>query len=1015
MTSNMQDVGYRAKIDGYNTFMNQARGIERQMLQVGQAAQTSAASSRSAGDMFGGFLGKFAKVGLAVMAVRELGNAITSLAGNILDASASWEGYQVQFETFLGSPDAAQSKLKELSDFARRTPFELPQVVDASRQLLAYGFSAESIIPMLERVGDAAAGLGSDALPRIIRALGQMQARTKVSSQEMLQLTETGIPAWQMLADGMGITVAELQSMVEKGIVPADQAIQVLLNGMQARFGGLMQRQSQTFNGMLSNLGDWTYRAKTIFSERLFEGVKEQLRGLLNVLDTPEVEANLKAWGEAAGNTFSLLMRLGGAAADGAGRVGTAWSRLSAQLQPVVDTIAGIVARIGSGLQGLGEQAAGPLGQFTGTVVGALESLAQVGLRTMEGLWNRLVEGWLSIEPLIAPAIDNIGRLLGQIGQGAEVVLNQVEKFMRQHGDEILAIVESTWGATSTLIKVSMDTALSIVRGILKVLSGDWQGGWEEVKQIPERAWDTILQGARHAGLALLRAVRLGMAAVGEGMETAWYGIRDATLRALHDMVEGLKRKLNEGIDAVEGFVGNVSALLVKIGQQPIEINLPRLTGTEFEAPERGQFGLRAWLDEQIANLESGLREEADRQTWTVQGLQDWWAGLWQEQTNAASGYQDDLRRVNDELARLQGSQYAVGPAAQSGMGVAAGATRALQRQVQALEAALREAQAAMRGFADPRLAGMQAWEDQMFELEMAQKRARLEELGLGDAARQANQEVTDSFDVLEAQRREIYEGIPVALQRAEHDAEEARRRALMAERDVAEQEGQTESERLALQREALQLQYDLTYASQLRQLKEMYETLTGANDEVTFEEAMAGLLGAHQASESLTVELEKAKTELELEQDAAAAIASTRSGQIASESAITSAYNEQYELLLKQKKAYEEMILLQPSLPGRPIGTGTPPAGGRPTNPLTGMAEGGTTLTAGAVKVGERGAEVAVLPRGTTVIPHNALQAVTVNRSYNDTFNIFDQKNPFDAWHVIQRNLRFQQMTQGR
>jgi len=94
-------------------------------------------------------------------------------------AAAEYEQTRIAFENLLQSAEQASAFLRDLERFAARTPFELPQLERAARQLLAFGFAAQDILPMLRAVGDAVAGLGggADMIDRVIRALGQMAAK----------------------------------------------------------------------------------------------------------------------------------------------------------------------------------------------------------------------------------------------------------------------------------------------------------------------------------------------------------------------------------------------------------------------------------------------------------------------------------------------------------------------------------------------------------------------------------------------------------------------------------------------------------------------------------------------------------------------------------------------------------------------------------------------------------------------------------------------------------------------
>jgi len=101
--------------------------------------------------------------------------------------AADMEQTEIAFETLLGSADAARKMVEDLTDFAARTPFQMPGITKSAQQLLAYGFQAESIIPMLTSVGDAISGLGGNEenMQSVIRALGQIQAKGKVSAEEI--------------------------------------------------------------------------------------------------------------------------------------------------------------------------------------------------------------------------------------------------------------------------------------------------------------------------------------------------------------------------------------------------------------------------------------------------------------------------------------------------------------------------------------------------------------------------------------------------------------------------------------------------------------------------------------------------------------------------------------------------------------------------------------------------------------------------------------------------------------
>ena len=195
---------------------------------------------------------------IAVAGIAGIAASLGALGVKAVQAAGSFQQTQAAMTNMLGSAERAQSLLSDLQNFAAKTPFEFNDVAAATQKFLAFGFTAEQVIPTLTAVGDAAAGvgLGKEGVDRVTLALGQMAAKAKVQSDEMLQLTEAGIPAWQMLADKIGVSIPQAMDMVSKGAVDAQTGLQALVGGMEEKFGGMMEQQSSTITGTWSNMMD---------------------------------------------------------------------------------------------------------------------------------------------------------------------------------------------------------------------------------------------------------------------------------------------------------------------------------------------------------------------------------------------------------------------------------------------------------------------------------------------------------------------------------------------------------------------------------------------------------------------------------------------------------------------------------------------------------------------------------------------------------------------------------------
>jgi tape measure domain-containing protein len=206
-----------------------------------------------------------------IAGIAGIGASLAALGVKAVQAAGNMQQVQAAMTNMLGSAGTAQDLLGKLQDFAANTPFEFNDVAQASQKFLAFGFTAEQIIPTLRAVGDAAAGvgLGQEGVNRLTLAMGQMAAKGKVAGDEMLQLTEAGIPAWQMLADKIGVSIPEAMDMVTKGTVNAQTGLQALTEGMETRFGGMMDQQALTITGTWSNMMDGIGQAAVAVGQQI--------------------------------------------------------------------------------------------------------------------------------------------------------------------------------------------------------------------------------------------------------------------------------------------------------------------------------------------------------------------------------------------------------------------------------------------------------------------------------------------------------------------------------------------------------------------------------------------------------------------------------------------------------------------------------------------------------------------------------------------------------------------------
>lgn len=184
--------------------------------------------------------------------------ALAGVTTQAIRFASELEKAQVVFTTILKSAGAAKIMLKDVVEFARVTPFNTEEIVNLAQYMTGLGFEAKEIIPILTTVGDAVSALGggADRVEAVVRALGQMRQKSRVSAQEMNQLAEAGIDAWNMLAQALGITVPEAMKMAEQKMISAEQGIKAILDGMNNRYRGAMATMMNTTAGYLEQMRD---------------------------------------------------------------------------------------------------------------------------------------------------------------------------------------------------------------------------------------------------------------------------------------------------------------------------------------------------------------------------------------------------------------------------------------------------------------------------------------------------------------------------------------------------------------------------------------------------------------------------------------------------------------------------------------------------------------------------------------------------------------------------------------
>lgn len=192
---------------------------------------------------------------LAMSLVGGLG--FEQLAEHIFNVRSQFQQLEISFTTMLGSEQKAGALMDELIQTAARTPFNMTDVTEGAKQLLAYGIQANEVNDTLVHLGDIASGLNIP-LSQLVYLYGTTISQGRMFTMDLRQFMGRGIPMAETLGQIMGKTVSQVQEAVTKGEVGADlvkEAI-VKMSSEGSKFGGLMNKQAETLQGRWSNIED---------------------------------------------------------------------------------------------------------------------------------------------------------------------------------------------------------------------------------------------------------------------------------------------------------------------------------------------------------------------------------------------------------------------------------------------------------------------------------------------------------------------------------------------------------------------------------------------------------------------------------------------------------------------------------------------------------------------------------------------------------------------------------------
>jgi tape measure domain-containing protein len=548
----MSGLNISFKISAIDDFSTVMRKLQSNLESVSQATQEIGATVTAFG----------AAMSVAVGAVAKFG----------IEFNARMEQSKIAWETLLKSTDKATEMQQNLQKLAETSPFDYEGLDKTAKMMLAMGWNAESLLPDIKSIGDAvsAVGGGTDALERVGLAFAQMSAKGKISAEEMNQLAENGIPAWQILAQETGKSVQELMKMSENGKLFANETIPLIMRGMQEKFGGSMEKASNTFTGQLERMKEVMNKTFGTLTLPLFEMLKNVLPAISSGLE------NVAKWFSGLSKPMQLTLTalavlvplftlLGGVILLAVGAIGNAIAGFGA--------IAGALGMTAGALAGI-------IGIAAGVVAGivALGAAFVIAYQKVDWFRNFVNQAWAQIKAYFQTALTFISGIVSQVMSVVSAFISeklaQIRAFWQENGSMILqatqnvwnvikavissvmgvitaimkttwpiirALIESVWSAIKGVINGALNVIMGVIKAFSALLTGNWRKLWEGVKQFLvgtlQLIWNAISLAFMGRIISVFKLFASGAKAIITSLWTAIKSIFTGALNAIKSAV----------------------------------------------------------------------------------------------------------------------------------------------------------------------------------------------------------------------------------------------------------------------------------------------------------------------------------------------------------------------------------------------------------------------------------------------------------------------------------------------
>jgi len=399
-------------------------------------------------------------LGAGIRGLWNLGKSLV-MAGDQIETLRNSFGTMLKTKGLADAAGQADMLIDRARKFTATTPFTEKMMSGAVTAFLPFSQNMDDLFDKISAIGEAASvsAEGLSAFPRIGRGISQMYAKGKIQAEEMMQLAEAGIPAWQALAKAMGVSTAEVQKMSQSGKLGVEE-INKFVNQLGEDFAGNMQKQSQTVAGLTTTIVDTIRTKMTQAMAPVRDLVQGAFSRVAKFVQSEKFQGVMERVGEIISNIAGLIRKafespLAKAAmkfvaiAGASGILVGAIIALKAAFAAVLSVVAPILpAMLAIGTAVWGIKKAWDMAMSS--------SKAEAIKKDLRDIWTNLKLIWENIRNTFMSVVNALRRAFGGVSDNVT--------------DKVGGIVKTVTGAIETLTTW------------IGVLSSNWEETWEVIK-----------------------------------------------------------------------------------------------------------------------------------------------------------------------------------------------------------------------------------------------------------------------------------------------------------------------------------------------------------------------------------------------------------------------------------------------------------------------------------------------------------------------------------------------------